>query len=85
MAISKSAKKASRQSEKRKKHNLIVKNRIKKLEKGIRLFLSQKKITEAKDLLPRIFKALDKASKDGVIKKNKASRKKSQMSKLCAK
>ena len=82
MAITKSAKKAHRQSQRRRKQNLTVKNNIKKLEKEIGLFLSQKKIVEAKKLLPKMYKALDKAAKKGTIKKNKASRKKSRISKL---
>jgi len=82
MAITKSAKKAHRQSERKRKQNLIVKSNIKKLEKKIGLFLFQKKITEAKKLLPKMYKALDKAAKKGTIKKNKASRKKSRISKL---
>jgi small subunit ribosomal protein S20 len=82
MAITKSAKKAQRQSERKRRHNLISKGKIKKLEKEIGLFLSQKKIAEAKKLLPKMYKALDKAAKRGTIKKNKASRKKSRISKL---
>ena len=82
MAITKSAKKAHRQSERKRKQNLIVKSNIKKLEKEIKLFLSQKKTAEAKKLLPKMYKALDKAAKRGTIKKNKASRKKSRISKL---
>jgi len=44
--------------------------------------ISQKKIKEAKELLPKIYKALDKAAKTGVIKENKAARKKSKIAKL---
>lgn len=46
---------------------------------------AQKKIKEAKDLLPRIYKALDKAAKVGVIKKNNAARRKSRITKLITK
>ncbi len=80
MPISDSAKKSLRQSKKRRKQNQLAKNKIKKLEKTMELLLTQKKITEARSLLPQISQALDKATKIGVIKKNKASRKKSRIS-----
>ncbi|MBU4351019.1 30S ribosomal protein S20 [Candidatus Parcubacteria bacterium] len=81
MAITKSAKKAFRQSERRKKHNTLNKNKIKNLEKRIEKLLIEKKIDEAKKLLPEVYKALDKAAKRKVIKKNKASRRKSRIAK----
>ena len=82
MAITKSAKKAWRQSLKKRKRNLVYKNKIKSLIKEAKNLVSQKKIEEAKKLLPRIYKALDKAAKVGVIKKNTAARKKSRITKL---
>ena len=85
MAITKSAKKALRQSIKKRERNLFYKNKIKDLVKEVRSLVSQKKIKEAKELLPQIYKALDKAAKVGVIKKNNASRKKSRLTKLLIK
>ena len=82
MAITKSAKKALRQSLRRKAGNLVYKDKIKNLLKEARNLVSQKKVKEAKALLSNIYKALDKAAKKGVIKKNTASRKKSRISKL---
>jgi len=82
MAITKSAKKALRQSIRRKARNLIYKNKIRGLLKKARLFIVEKKLEEAKKLLPAIYKALDKAAKVGVIKKNAASRKKSRLAKF---
>ena len=82
MPLTESAKKAFRQSNKRRKQNQLAKNKIKKLEKTIESLLSQKKVTEAKNLLPQISRALNKAAKIGVIKKNKASRKISRASRL---
>ena len=82
MAITKSAKKAIRQSARRKEQNLVYKNKIKKLVKEALLFVSTKKMAEAKKLLPKIYEALDKAAKVGVIKKNNASRRKSRLTKL---
>ena len=82
MAITKSAKKALRQSVRRKKGNLQKKRKIKDLIKEARNLVSEKKIEEAKKLLPSLYKALDKAAKSGTIKKNTASRKKSRITKL---
>ena len=82
MAITKSAKKAIRQNKKHKAHNLVYMNKLKNLMKETRSFVTQKKINEAKELLPKVYQALDKAAKVGVIKKNTASRKKSRITKL---
>jgi small subunit ribosomal protein S20 len=82
MPITKSAKKALRQNVRRKAGNLVYKNKIKDLLKEVKNLVSEKKLEEAKNLLPQIYKALDKAAKVGVIKKNAASRKKSRITKL---
>jgi len=81
MAITKSAKKAWRQSLKRRKKNLAYKEKIKNLFKEVRNLVLQNKIKEAKNLLPQIYKVFDKAAKVGVIKKNTAARKKSRITK----
>lgn len=85
MPITKSAKKALRQSVRRRARNLIYKNKIKSLLKEVRNLISQKKTEEAKKLLPQLYKILDKAAKVGVIKKNIAARKKSRITKLISK
>lgn len=85
MAITKSAKKSIRQNKKRKVRNLVYKNKIKSLVKETRNLVLAKKTKEAKNLLPAVYKALDKSAKVGVIKKNAASRKKSRMAKLIEK
>lgn len=82
MPITKSAKKALRQSLRRKKRNLVYKNKIKNLTKKVRSLISQNKKNEAESLLPQLYQILDKAAKKGVIKKNTASRKKSRMTQL---
>ena len=82
MAITQSAKKAIRQSARRKEQNVIYKDKIKALVKETRILVLTKKTAEAKKLLPEIYKALDKAAKVGVIKKNNASRRKSRLTKL---
>ncbi|MBI2053936.1 MAG: 30S ribosomal protein S20 [Candidatus Staskawiczbacteria bacterium] len=85
MAITKSAKKAWRQNLRRRARNLVYKTRIKKTLKEVISLVEEKKIEEAKKLLPQVFKILDKSAKVGIIKKNTASRKKSRLSKLLAK
>lgn len=85
MPITKSAKKALRQSKKRRERNLAYKKKIKSLIKEAENLVSQKKIKEVKKLLPQIYKALDKAAKVGVIKKNTATRKKSRITKTILK
>ncbi|OGZ17626.1 MAG: 30S ribosomal protein S20 [Candidatus Nealsonbacteria bacterium RBG_13_36_15] len=85
MPITKSAKKALRQNLKRRVKNLFYKKKIKSLIKEAKRLVSQKKTEEAKKLLPQIYKALDKASKVGVIKSRTAARKKSRITKLMGK
>lgn len=80
--ITKSTKKALRQSLRKRVHNLFYKKKIKALFKEMRSLVLQKNIEEAKKLLPSIYKILDKASKENVIKKNTADRKKSRITKL---
>ena len=82
MPITKSAKKALRQSLKRRKRNLVYKNKIKELTKKVISLAAEKKIEEAKKNLPQLYKILDKSAKVGIIKKNTASRKKSRITKL---
>lgn len=82
MAITKSAKKALRQSLRRKIRNLQKKEKIKNLIKQVKKLVLEKKIEEAKKLLPQVYEILDKAAKTGLIKKNTASRKKSRITKL---
>lgn len=85
MPIIKSAKKALRQSLKRQTRNAVYKQKAKKLLKETKALISQAKIEEAAKNIPNIYKALDKAAKEGVIKKNTASRKKSRIAKLLGK
>jgi len=82
MPITKSAKKALRQNKKKKKVNLSKKRDIKDLVKQVNVLVKDKKQEEAKKLLPKIYKALDKTAKTGTIKKNNASRRKSRLTKL---
>jgi len=82
MPITESAKKALRQNIRRRKRNIQKKEKVKNLIKEARLLVSQKKVEDARKLLPQIYKSLDKAAKTGVIKKNTADRKKSRITAL---
>jgi small subunit ribosomal protein S20 len=82
MAITKAAQKALRQSKRRRAINIKRQTNLKILLKEVKLLISQKKTDEAKKLLPKVYKILDKSAKVGLIKKNTASRKKSRIAKL---
>ncbi len=82
MPITKSAKKALRQTAKKRVRNLQRKNTLKTLVKHGRKFVEQKNWQEAQKLLPQVYKALDKAAQRHVIAKNTAARKKSHLTKL---
>ncbi|HXK40787.1 MAG TPA: 30S ribosomal protein S20 [Candidatus Paceibacterota bacterium] len=82
MPITKSAKKAMRQSLSRKAGNLRRKNTYKDALKELSKVVSSGNKKEAEKLLPKVYKALDKAAKTKVINKNKASRLKSKAIKL---
>lgn len=81
MPITKAAKKSIRQNKKRRARNLKKKNKIKDLQKQISNLISENKVKEAQKLLPKFYKEIDKAVKTGILKKNTASRKKSNMAK----
>ena len=85
MAITKSAKKAIRQTKRRKAHNLEYKIKMKAVLKEVKTLVASKKIKEAEALLSKVYEVLDKTAKVGVIKKGEASRKKSRIAKLIAK
>jgi len=82
MPITQSAKKALRQSVRRRAQNLARKDAYKKVVKEYRKLVASKKLDEAKAKLPAVYKALDKAAKTNAIKKNKASRLKSRLASL---
>lgn len=65
--------------------NLRNEKNLKNLLKEVEILISQKKTDEAKKLLPKVYKVLDKSAKTNLIKKNTASRKKSRIAKAIAK
>ncbi len=83
MPITASAKKALRQSVRRRARNLkrssTYKSAVKDLKKA-----AGGQAKEAQSQLAKAYQAIDKAAKNGVIKKNKAARLKSQAAKLLA-
>jgi len=85
MPITKSAKKALRQNIRGKIRNLKRKNAMKALVKQTRKLAGVKQKEEAIKLLPKLYQAIDKAAKRGIIKKNAAARKKSRLTKLVQK
>ncbi len=83
MPITQSAKKALRQSKTREERNLAHKKKIKDLSKRVQSLVEENRKEEANKLIPNLYKAIDKAAKKGVIKKNTAARKKSRFAKEC--
>lgn len=81
MPIIKSAKKALRQSKRRAKFNLQRKKTLKDVVLKFKKLKEGGKNDEAAKLLSQVYKAIDKASKRGVIKRGTASRKKSRLAK----
>ncbi|OGF64119.1 30S ribosomal protein S20 [Candidatus Giovannonibacteria bacterium RIFCSPHIGHO2_02_42_15] len=79
MPITKSAIKAKRQSERRRVRNLAKKQELQKVLKSFSRLMKEKKTDEAKAFFPKVQKALDKAAKKGILKKNSSSRKKSRL------
>lgn len=80
MAITKSAKKAQRASLKKRVFNLRRKRALTDTVKSVRKTMATD-ATAARTSLSAAYKAIDKAAKGGLIKKNAASRKKSRLSK----
>ncbi len=82
MPITKSAKKALRQSKRKREHNLRYLRKIRYLIKSEKRLVEEGKKEEALSLLSKVYKVIDKAAKENVIKKNAAARKKSKIAKL---
>ncbi len=82
MPITRSAKKALRQSDRKKLVNDRRKKAMKETIKKVSKLVKEKKNDDAKALLSQAYAAIDKAAKRGVIKKNNASRKKALLSRM---
>ncbi|MBU4480460.1 30S ribosomal protein S20 [Patescibacteria group bacterium] len=79
MPIIKSAKKALRGSERKRVFNIRRKRVMKDAVKEVTKLIEAKGKKEAEAKLSEVYKAIDKAAKRGIIKKNNASRKKSRL------
>jgi small subunit ribosomal protein S20 len=85
MPIIKSAKKALRGSKKKHVFNLRRKKDLNETVKEVKKLTAEKNKKEAEKLLPKMYQAIDKAAKRGIIKKNTAARKKSRLAKTIKK
>jgi small subunit ribosomal protein S20 len=79
MPITKGAEKANRQSKKKHVFNLRRKSVLNDVVKSVNKAVVAGDAAKAKELLPKAYKAIDKAAKRGVIKDNTAARKKSRL------
>ncbi len=79
MAITRNAKKAQRSSLKKRVFNVRRKAILHDEVKAFRTKVAKGTTQEAEALIPATFKAIDKAAKRGIIKKNTADRKKSRL------
>jgi small subunit ribosomal protein S20 len=77
-----SAKKALRVAKRKRVFNDARRKAVKEATKNISKLVKAGKKEEAKKLLSTAYQAIDKAIKRGVIKKNTAARKKSNLSKM---
>lgn len=75
-----SAQKELRKAKKRQRRNKKIEHNLKDLIKNSRRAIEAKNVG-AKELMLKTLKALDKAAKQGVIKKNTRDRKKSRLHK----
>ncbi len=85
MPITKSAKKAHEASLRKHVFNLRRSRAMKAMIKNVKELVAKGEQEEAKKKLPEAYKAIDKATKRGVIKKNNANRKKSKLAKAVSK
>ena len=85
MAITSSAKKAYRASLAKKVYNDRRRKDMRAAFKKVTKLVSEKKTKEAETSLSEAYKAIDKAWKRGIIKKNNAARKKSRLARLIKK
>ena len=79
MAITKSAKKRIKSSERKRVFNLRRLRTMKDEIKNFMALVTKKDVEGAEKAVPTLYKAIDKAVKRGIIKKNNAARKKSRL------
>ena len=81
MPRTKTAKKELRKNHRNNERNTARHKALKTVLKTYQKLITEKKTDEAKSYLPKVYKALDKMAKVDFIKKNKARRLKSRLSK----
>ena len=81
----KQSKKAKRVADRKAVFNVRRNRHMKEVVKEVRELVKSGKAGDATQKLPEAYKAIDKATKRGVIKANTASRKKSRLSALIRK
>jgi small subunit ribosomal protein S20 len=79
MPITRGAKKAVRQSARKRIFNIRRKNVLVDVVKDVQKAVLAGDAAKAKELLPKAYQAIDKAAKRGVIEPNTAARKKSRL------
>ena len=79
MPITKGAEKANRQSKRKHVFNVRRKSVMNDVVKSVQKAAIAGDGAKAKELLPKAYKAIDKAAKRGIIKDNTAARKKSRL------
>ena len=79
MAITKSAKKAHRASLRKRVFNVRRKRALTTATKSVKKLVAASDVSGAEKSLSAAYKAIDKAAKRGIIKKNTASRKKARL------
>ncbi|HVU75287.1 MAG TPA: 30S ribosomal protein S20 [Candidatus Paceibacterota bacterium] len=84
MAKTRNAKKANRASTKRRVFNARRKKAMKDSVKEVRKFIAAKNVNDAAQSLPALYQTLDKAAKNGTIKRGAAARMKSRLTKRIA-
>jgi small subunit ribosomal protein S20 len=82
MPITTGAKKTLRGDKRKAVHNLRRSRALKSVIKEIEDLVKAGKGKEAKELLPKAYKTIDKAAKMNTIKENTAARKKSRLSRI---
>ncbi len=85
MPVIRSAKKAMRQSAKRKNRNYETRSKVKTAIKNIFKILQTGKKDEAEKMLQKAYSQIDKALKKNIIHRNTAARKKSRLAKAISK
>ncbi len=85
MPLTTSAKKALRNSKRKRVFNVKKKELLNKAIKQVKKLVAGKKMKEAMAFMPEVQKIIDKSIKTGLLKKNTGARKKSRISAMIKK